>query len=81
MTNTEHFGYNQGELLPRTALSDRIRHKIRDKEEYLGKKCRKLWWFRNILGEDFVFGSFCKNRDKTIVTVAAYVPHVGWISQ
>lgn len=79
MRINEHFGVVQGEVVKRNGLRLSIRRHIRIKEADLDRTCRKLWWQENRLGEQFLFGSFCKNRDRLIVTVAAYVPNVGWI--
>jgi hypothetical protein len=77
----EEFGCSQGERIPRRSITEPIRRRVREKEKYHNRHCTKLWWFENPLGERFVFGSFVPDRDSLIVTVAAFVMHVGWLSQ
>lgn len=66
-------------LVMRSNLSPNRRRYIREMERHLDRKCRSLWTFTNPLGERFVFGSFCRNYDRLIVTVSVYAPGVGWI--
>ncbi len=58
-----------------------IQRRVREKEKYHNRHCTKLWWFENPLGKRFVFGLFVRDRDSLIVTIAAFVKHVGWLSQ
>ena len=63
----------EGERLPMGSLSRAIKRKIKRKEQSLKKRCMKVWWFTNRLGEKFIFGRFgLLKEDNTIVTLAAY---------
>ena len=54
-----------------STLNPAIRRKIKSKEKSLGKKCYKVWSFKNPLGEEFLFGRFGKiKEDWTPVTLA-----------
>jgi hypothetical protein len=65
--------------LGRTDLNAATRRFIKRKEKYLNRRCRKIWRAINPKGEAFTFASFCRDRDRLIVTLEAYVPTVGWI--
>mgnify|MGYP007099664960 CR=1 FL=1 len=54
----------------KSELNPAVKRAIARKELYLDRKCRKIWSQENRLGETFLFGSFCKNRDRLIVTIA-----------
>ncbi len=62
-------------------LNPAVKRHIKRKEKYLNRKCRTIWDFTNPLGERFLFGSFCKNYDRLIVTIASYncVIVGGWL--
>lgn len=68
-----------GEPVTRSQLGTALRRFIRDKEKYLNRRCCKMWYFQNRLDEWFIFGNFCRNYDRLLVTVAQYVPNVGWL--
>jgi hypothetical protein len=51
-------------------LPEYIRREIKRKEKDLGRTCRTIWDFTNPKDETFLFGSFCKNYDRLIVTIA-----------
>lgn len=53
-------------------LNPAIRRHIRLTERQLGRKCRKIWSFTNPKGDQFLFGSFCKNYDRLFVTIGHY---------
>jgi hypothetical protein len=63
----------------RSQLKESTRRLIKRKEKSLGRTCRKIWRATNPLGEAFTFSSFCRNRDRLIVTLEFYRPGVGWI--
>ncbi len=67
--------------IQRSDLEPAIRRHIREKEKTLDRRCRKLWYFKNRLDEHFIFGSFCRNYDRLVVTVAGFVHGVGWMPQ
>ena len=46
------------------------------KEKELNRTCRTIWQFTNPKGETFLFGSFCRNYNKLIVTLGHYNPCV-----
>jgi hypothetical protein len=54
----------------KSSLSNPVKRHIKAKEKDLDRTCRKIWDFTNPNGETFLFGSFCKNRDRLIVTIA-----------
>lgn len=56
----------------RSELNKAVQRKIKEKEKHLGRTCRTIWEFTNPIGETFLFASFCKNRDRLIVTLAHY---------
>jgi len=79
--HTENFQVKPGETISRGNLGSSVKREIKAKEKYLGRKCGKIWWQSNRLNEDFVFARFNKGRgDTVIVTLAAYVPRVGWVT-
>lgn len=57
-----------------------IRRIIKRKEADLERTCRKIWSFTNPNGERYLFGSFCKNYDRLVVSIAYNQPNVGWVS-
>ena len=68
--------------IARRELSTSCRRQIKRKETYLDRTCGKTWVARNRLGEDFIFARFNRGRaDHVIVTLAAYLPRVGWVTQ
>lgn len=64
----------------RSNLSVGVRRIIKRKENELDRKCRKIWDFVNPNGERYLFGNYCKNYDKLIVSIAYFKNNVGWIS-
>ena len=54
----------------RSELNPVIRRAIKRRELSLNRKCRMIWDFTNFRGDTFLFGSFCINRDRLIVTIA-----------
>lgn len=79
-THITHHNFADSQDIRRTELNKSVRRLITRKEELLGAKCRRIWVAKNPLGEDIMFSKFCSNRIGTIVTLAAYIPHVGWVS-
>ena len=61
-------------------LNPAVKRHIKQKEKELNRKCRTMWDFTNPLGERFLFGSFCRNWNRLIVTIAVHNPVVcgGW---
>jgi len=53
----------------RSDLSRTMNRKIKRKEQVLGRTCRTIWEHTNPKGERILYGSFCKNHDKMIVTI------------
>jgi len=60
----------------RKNLNPAIKRYIKRKEKYLDKKCRMIWEFTNPKGEKYLFANFCKNWEKTIVTVGYFSPNI-----
>ena len=54
----------------KTELSNSIRRNIKRKEQNLGRTCRKIWEHTNPLGEKYLYGNFCRNYDRIVVTIA-----------
>lgn len=54
-------------------LNPAIKRHIKAKEKYLGRKCRKVWSATNPKGEQYLFGSFCVNHDRLIVTIGFHM--------
>lgn len=78
---TTHFGVSFWEKVGRSMLSNSCRRLIKRKEQYLGRKCGKIWWSSNANSEKFLFANFNNGRkDRIVVTLACYVPYVGWIT-
>jgi hypothetical protein len=63
----------------RSDLGKAIRRFITRKEKELNRKCRMIWEFENRQGQKFLFGNFCINRNRLIVTIAHYQAGIGWI--
>lgn len=55
----------------RSDLNPAVQRRIQEKEKYLDRKCRKIWSFTNGQNETFLFGSFCRNRESVVVTIAS----------
>lgn len=53
----------------RSELSKTMRKRIKEKEQYLNRKCRMIWECPNPKGERIIYGSFCRNYDRLIVTL------------
>jgi hypothetical protein len=53
-------------------LNRAIRRNIKSKEKLLNRTCRKVWSFTNPKGIQFLFGSFCRNRDRLFVTMGHF---------
>jgi len=65
----------------KSQLSMSIKRTIERKEDYLERTCRTMWTFTNREGNQYLFGSFCKNRDRLFVTIAYFNPSIqGWVS-
>lgn len=67
----------------RGELNPAIKRLIKRKEDYLDKTCRRIFVQTNHLGEAFLFSRFSKRgnrQDNVMVTLASYIPHVGWVS-
>ena len=62
-------------------LNPAVRRYIKQQELQLGRKCRMIWSFTNPKNETFLFGSFCRNYNQLIVTIAIHSPIVcgGWL--
>jgi hypothetical protein len=69
--------------IKRTELSKTCRRYIKDKEIDLQKTCSRIWLNKNVNDEVFIYGTFIGNvaGESTIVTLAAYNPNVGFITQ
>lgn len=66
----------------RRELNDSIRRLIKHKEQDLGRRCTQIWLGANRINEHYIFSRFIIDRtDHIIVTLAAYLPHVGWLPQ
>lgn len=82
MNLTLHFNTHQG--LPierfRPVISRTCKDFINWQESRLNAKCTQVFWQRNRLDEDQLYGKFCHNRKSTIISLAYYVPYVGWIT-
>ena len=76
-----HFGVSFCEKVNRSSLTNSCRREIKRKERYLERKCGKIWWHKNNDSEAFLFANFNNDReDKIVVTLASYIPYVGWIT-
>jgi hypothetical protein len=65
----------------RSELSQPIKRFIKRKEESLGRTCRTIWTHTNPNNEHFMYGSFCNNYHKVIVTIAHYNDKISaWIT-
>ena len=60
----------------RSRLNPAVKRFIKDKEKELDRTCRTIWDFTNPKGNRFLFGSFCKNYNRLIVTIAEYNQNV-----
>jgi hypothetical protein len=80
--HTHHYGVTQGQPIPRfrSALTKTRVRFIKWQEKRLEANCTKVWWHRNRLGEVFLYGKFCHDRDWTPVTLAYYHPGVGFVT-
>ncbi len=58
--------YNKSEINPA------IKRFIKRLEKEHNRVCRKIWSFTNPNGEQFLFGSFCRNYDRLYITLGAY---------
>jgi hypothetical protein len=64
----------------RSELPMSFRRLIKTKEQYLGRRCGKIWIATNPLNQRFVYGRFNKGRkDCIIVTIGSRHFGVGWI--
>lgn len=61
-------------------VSKAVRRNIKRQEDDLDRKCRRVWSFTNPKGQKYLFGSFCKNYDRLIVTVAYWRDNIGFLS-
>ena len=50
-------------------LNPVIQRNIKRHEKDLDRTCRKIWSFTNWRGEQYLFGSFCKNWNRLFVTI------------
>ncbi len=50
-------------------ITRHIKRHIKYKEQELDRKCRKVWACTNRLGESILYGSFCKNWNRLIVSL------------
>lgn len=70
----------ENKVLTRSELSVSVRRYIKEKEEYLDRRCGKIFEATNVKGERFIFARFNRGRkDHIIVTLAAYVANVGFV--
>ena len=63
-------------IVAKHELSPIIKRHIKEKEKELGRTCRKIWRFTNPNNETYLFGSFCKSRNRLIVTIGYFNYHV-----
>ncbi len=56
----------------KSQLNLAIKRFIKEKESELERTCRKIWQFTNHLGQTFLFGSFCKNHNRLVVTIGYF---------
>ena len=56
----------------KSELSKTLKRRIKCKEKYLGRTCRSIWSHINPEGTMYLFGSFCRNYDRLIVTIAYF---------
>ena len=63
-------------IFKRSELNPSIKRYIKTKEKYLNRVCRKIWTHRNPKGELYLYGSFCKNYDRLIVTIGSHNPYI-----
>ena len=80
-TEINQWQFRDTQDIKRTELTQTCRRYIREMQVALEKTCRRIWLAKNANSEAFLFGKFTANEDGTIVTLAAYNPHVGWITQ
>lgn len=78
------FHFANVDKVSRSECNRAIKRLIKRKQDYLGKQCRRIFLITNRLGESFLFSRFtakgARGKDGTMVTLASYIPHVGWIS-
>ena len=67
--------------LTRAQLPNHINVFIENKEYELDRKCRSMWTYTNPHGNQFIFGSFCRDYNRLIVTIAHWCDRSGWIPQ
>ena len=61
-------------------LSPSIKRYIKYQEKDLDRVCRKIWQHENPEGILYMYGSFCRNYDKVIITIAYFNEDVGlWL--
>ncbi len=56
--------------LRKSELPAHIKKNIKWREKGLGRTCRRIWHSNNEKGTQYLFGSFCLNRNKLVVTIA-----------
>lgn len=56
----------------KSELNPAVQRFIKSKEKYLERTCRKIWSGTNKQGEKYLFGNFCKDYDKVIVSIAIF---------
>jgi hypothetical protein len=56
-----------------------VTRNIKRLEKILDRKCRRAWYAENKEGTVYIFGSFCRNYDRLIVTLAYYQRGVGFV--
>ena len=66
--------------IKRTELSRTCRRVIHEKEIALNKQCRRIFLEKNIQNEVYIFAHFVNGKDVTLVTLAYYVPFVGFVT-
>ena len=69
------------EIVTKSQFPMFIKRTIERKENYLERTCRKMWTYTNREGNQYLFGSFCRNRDRLFVTIAYFNKSTsGWVS-
>jgi hypothetical protein len=53
----------------KSELRKNMKRNIKNKERELNRTCRTIWENTNPKGERILYGSFCRNYDRLIVTI------------
>lgn len=63
----------------KSELSNSVKDYIKYLEKEMERICRKIWAGESKEGIIYLYSNFCKKYDKVIVTLAYYMPSVGWV--